>query len=314
MTDAAILPVDLGCCAGSVRCLLCAPVRPLEPASIAHFVDEARADGPVQVSFLGGRPPDAAELAALRGTPFTARVRPDALSREGLATLVAAGCRGIELDAGSVSDHGLRRSGRAYSGARVLQILAGIRATGIETGVVLAPGLPGTDAEILFDDARRLAPLVDTARIHPVLVRTRSGLARSWSEGLYAPLDLEDTVLICRRMLEIFELAGVRVLRIGLQPREAAGRVIAGPVHPSLRELVESSRTLERLRAELGETSPGEAVVIRCARHDESRTRGPCNENLRVLRREFALGSVRVVGDDGLHRGELRVTRGGGRA
>jgi hypothetical protein len=315
MTDAAILPIDLGCCpAGSGRCALCAPTRPPEPASIAHFVAAAREDGPVQVSFLGGRPPDEAEVAALSGAAFTARVRPDALSRTGLAQLVDAGCRAVELDACSLGDHGLRRSGRLYRGARVLEMLAGIRAAGVETGVVLAPGLPGTDAEILLDDAKRVAPLTDTARIHPVLVRSRSQLARWYGDGLYRPLPLEDAVVICRDLLDVLEGAGVRVLRIGLQPREAPGRVLAGPVHPSLRELVESSRALDRLRVSLGDSSPGDDVEIRCARPDEARTRGPYNQNLTVLRREFALGSLRVVGDDALHRGEVRVIRGGGRA
>jgi hypothetical protein len=314
-----VLPVDLGCCPhGTPRCALCAHGGDLpDEELLALRVEAARADlvGEEQllVGFLGGPPPAAPLLDALAGASFSVRVRPDLLTRADLARLVDAGCVAVELDSLSLDDHALRRCGRPYSGKRSLEILAGVRAAGLEAGVVIAPGLPGTDAEILRSDVERIVGLADTARLHPVLVHAGSTLCRWYEEGLFRPLPLDDTVEVCRWLLDFLEGAGVRVVRVGMQPHECAGEVVAGPVHPSLRELVETARTLDRLRDHLDGVAPGAHIEIRCARTDESRTRGPSNQNLHALRQEFDLGGVRVVSDGALARGDLRVVDRGRR-
>lgn len=319
MNRRVVVPIDLGCCPGDapVRCALCAPAPEMpDPELVDAYVvsarrelAEERSDDQLVVSFLGGPPPAAPLLDALDGATFTARVRPDLFTRTDLARLVDAGASAIEVDALTFDDHALRRCGRMYGGKRIDEILAGVRAAGLEAGIVLAPGLPGTDADTLLADARRAD--ADIARIHPVLVRSGSTLERWFTEGLYRPLSVDDAVEVCRDMLDVLEDRGVRVVRIGMQPHEAEGQVVAGPVHSSLREAVETRRILARLRVALDGTPPGAYIEIRCARPDEARTRGPENRNVAVLRIEFGLADVRVVADDGLARGEFTVVERG---
>ena len=151
--------------------------------------------------------------------------------------------------------------------------------------------------------------LVDTARIHPVLVLHGSGLREAHMDGMYTPLSQGEAVTVCRELLDVFAAAGVRVTRVGQQPGpDGIGRAVAGPVHSSLRELVEARRTLDALRGLLDEARPRGHVVLRCAPADVSRTRGPYNQHVRTLRAEFSLDALSVKADPELPRGRWAVT------
>jgi histone acetyltransferase (RNA polymerase elongator complex component) len=181
------------------------------------------------------------------GRPFVARVRPDLLTRAGQAALADGGALGIELDALTFSDPALRRCGRAHRARLVDQQLEGIRAAGLRAGVVLAPGLPGTCHADAIADAEHIVGKADVARLHPVLVLRGSRLARAHREGRYTPLTLPQAITTCGAMLEILEAGGVEVARVGLQARhDGYGRAVAGPRHPSLRQLV-AARQVEQL-------------------------------------------------------------------
>lgn len=315
-----IAPVVLGCCPDTPRCKLCNPPPPApEPetvsALLAHYQSErARPEDEVLVGFFGGAPPDDRLLDAIDGAPFAARVRPDLLSRADADRLVRRGLQAVELDALTFDDLVLRSIDRRYRSALVREQIAGLRALGLKVGVVLAPGLPNTDFAGAMQDAHLAADLVDFARLHPVLVLDRAGLREAHLDGRYQPLDLGEAVTVCRAMLEVLEPAGVEVIRVGQQPRpDGLGRAVAGPAHPSLRELVEARRSLDQIRAGLDERAAGTHIVIRCAPADEARTRGPRNDNLRALRAEFSLASLRITSDPSLSRGEWHIDRNGDR-
>lgn len=309
-------PVVLGCCVDAPRCALCnpppaAPTPELVAALLEHY--RARAAGleaEVQVGFFGGPPPADAWLDALDGAPFACRVRPDLLTRADLARLLSRGLQSLELDLLTWDDAALRAIGRRHRGALARQQLAAIRAAGVRAGVVLAPGLPGTDHGAALRDAEQTVGLVDFARVHPVLVLDRSALRELHATGRYAPLDLAAAVTVCRGVLDVLEPAGIEVVRVGQQPGpDGLGRAVAGPRHPALRQLVEARRRLERLRAALDDRHSGAHVLIRCAPGDETPTRGPRNQNLRALRAEFRLASLRIVADPALERGVTTIER-----
>jgi len=233
-----LVPVHLGCCPDlATPCILCGPA-PARP-SVDVLRAEVATRGATHVGFFGG-PPPAAELVVAAGLPFVARVRPELLTRGVLERLAESGATGIELDALTFVDTALRACGRHYRRRLLEQQIDGIRAAGMRAGVVLAPGLPGTTHDDAIDDARRLVGRADVARIHPVLVIRGSRLARAHLEGRYRPLELQQAITTCRAMLDVLEVGGVEVARVGLQARhDGYGRAIAGPRHPSLRQLVE---------------------------------------------------------------------------
>jgi len=278
-------------------------------ALIHHYrTERAKPEDDVMVGFYGGPVPDDALLEACGDVPFAVRVRPDLLSRDDADRLVAAGAVAIEVDALSLDDEVLKQAGRRYQAALVEQILEGLRALGVRVGIVLAPGLPGSSYDTCVRDAERAAPLIHTARLHPVLVLEHSELQGRHIDGLYTPLLLGEAVTVCRAMMDVLEDAGVEVIRVGLQPGpDGLGRALAGPVHPSLRELVEARRVRDRLIALLDGTPPRSHIVIRCAPRDVGRTRGPFNQHIRDLRALFDLEDVDVRPDPDLPRGQWAV-------
>lgn len=303
------MPVVLGCCPHPPRCLLCGPAPEVPPELVAALVEATARDKgpPTEVRFFGGPPPTAAQLAAAGDLPKAVRVRPDLLSRAEADALVAAGVHAVELDVLSFHDPAVRAVGRAHRAALVREMVEGLRALGLHVGGVLTPGLPGTDHATALADAHAAA-IFDHVRLHPVLVLADAGLRELHERGRYVPLTLGEAVTVCRDMLDVLEGHGVEVVRIGLQPGpDGLGRAVAGPSHPSLRELVEARRTLDGLRELLGETAAGQHVVVRCAPADETRTRGERNQHVRTLRAEFRLASLRILPDPALPRGTHRL-------
>ncbi len=314
MSRRVIVPVNLPCCAEPPFCHLCAPTASavtaeLVDALIFHYRNDVARDGDqLLVSFFGGAPPSEALLEATGDLPVRARVRPDLLTRAEAARLVSAGTVAIELDALSMHDPSLRAIGRQHRSGIIPEMSAGLREQGVEVGIVLAVGLPRSDHDSCIEDARRILPLADFARLHPVLVLRGSRLEQQHLDQLYHPLSVQAAVHTCRHMLDILEGGGVEVIRIGLQAGpDGLGRAVAGPTHSALRQLVEAKRVLDVLRGLMTGQSSGPHIAVRCAPADETRTRGPFNEHVRILKAEYKLSTVRVVPDPEMSRGQWRV-------
>lgn len=307
-------PVQLGCCREPDRCLLCPPPPPIPSpdtvAALVEHVQERRPDAEVFAAFYGGAPPDDDLLDAVGDVPFLVRVRPDLLTRAEAARLVGRGVVAVELDLLSFDDRVLREVRRRHRTAAVLEMARWLRSR-VELGVVLAQGLPASTHASCVADARVARDLAHTARLHPALVLHRSGLKRAHMDGLYTPLTLGEAITTCRAVMDVLE-PDVRVIRVGQQAGpDGLGRAVAGPRHPSLRELVESRRALERARVALRGTLPGATVVLRCAPADTPRVLGPRKQHVRDLRAEFRLQELQIQSDAAMNRGELTVERFG---
>ena len=311
-----IAPVVFGCCPAGDRCVLC-PAPPIAPevetisALVEHYrTDRAGPEDHLSVSFFGGAPPDVQSLDAIEGLPFTVRVRPDLLSRDQAAVLVERGATAIELDVGCFDDFALRWSGRPYTTSLVSEMAAGLAELGVRTGVVLTPGLPGTDYDTCIRDATKAGELFDTARIQPVLVLGGSRLQEMFEGGRYTPLTTRVAVAVCRDMMAILDAQNVEIIRVGAQPGpDGMGKLIAGPYHSSFRELVESKRAQDALRPLIASLRSPTSIRIRCAAGDETRARGPANANIRIFRVEFELERVVVEADPRFERGQWAVEK-----
>ena len=100
-------------------------------------------------------------------------------------------------------------------------------------------------------------------RIYPALVVEGSGLADMWRRGEYSPLTLDEAVELCAEALEIFDAAGIRVIRLGLQPGEELEKsLLAGPYHPSFGHLVKSNIALKKMLKALEDFEGEEAEII----------------------------------------------------
>ena len=308
MRAARIAPIWLGCCPTGPRCMLCNPPPPSPGADLIEaLLSREDVEGQASVPFfIGGPPPTERQVEAAQHRPFMARVRPDLLGPGEAERLVNAGVLRIELDVLSFEASTLRRVGRDYTPKRVREIATWFRERGVEVSTVLAVGLPGTHHFDSLRDAKRASEISDLVRLHPVLVLDASGLRDLHHDGRYEPLDVSQAVTTCDAMMRLLESEEVEVIRVGQNPvNDQIGRAVAGPMHPALRELVESKRMLRVLHEVCGGLESAGVVRLRCAREDEGRVRGPSNAHLREVRSEYGLKDVRVEPLQGQARGEV---------
>ncbi|MDF2839962.1 MAG: radical protein [Clostridia bacterium] len=171
--------------------------------------------------------------------------RPDCIDMQVIEVLKKYKVQIVELGVQSMDAEVLRLSNRGHSAKDVIDAVALLKKHGFTIGVQVMVGLPGDTMQKSIDTVEKLIELKpDIARIYPALVITNTEMERMYHSGLYQPLTLEEAVEVCKNLLILFEKNHVDVIRIGLQPTEniiEGKEVVAGPFHPSMRQLVVSS-------------------------------------------------------------------------
>jgi histone acetyltransferase (RNA polymerase elongator complex component) len=103
-------------------------------------------------------------------------------------------------------------------------------------------GLPGDDGRAFRETVEKLLILKpDLSRIYPTLVFRETVLARWYQEGRYMPISLEESVGLCRWAVDLLEVAGIPVVRLGLQNQnnlKLGQELLAGPFHPAFGDMV----------------------------------------------------------------------------
>ncbi|RNC70085.1 MAG: radical SAM protein [Desulfuromonadales bacterium] len=295
---------------------------------IARFT--ASSDGrPVEVAFYGGTftslSAEAQErlLAPLQpliasGEVMTVRLstRPDAVDGEAARFLRSRGVRTVELGVQSMDDRVLAASGRGHTADHVVQAFASLREAGIAVGAQLMPGLPGDTKETSLASLQRVLALSPAClRIYPTVVLEGTRLAEFWRGGSYTPLGMEEAVSLCAAMLRVCLLAGVPVIRIGLQPTEeleASGTMLAGPWHPAFRQLVEGELWYDCLDRLMVDVPAGATVSLVCAPSRVSDVTGQRRKNLERLRERRGILVTRVTGSADLTLLDIALIHAGG--
>lgn len=170
--------------------------------------------------------------------------RPDTINDDELKFLKSHHVSHIELGAQSMNDDVLKQSGRGHTAAQTRQAAHEILQHGFVLGLQMMIGLPGDTMQMAEDTALEICHLgaVET-RIYPCLVIADTDLAKDYERGLYKPLSMEDAVNGTAELFLIFEKHNVKILKAGLHPSsdlQSGSSLIAGPYHPSFRELVET--------------------------------------------------------------------------
>lgn len=260
-------------------------------------------DKAVQESFLKAAAP---YLATGKVSEIRLSTRPDNIDDEILALLEMYGVGTIELGVQSLDDAVLRASYRGHDASSVYNAVSLIKERGFRLGIQTMTGLPGDTREKCLEAARKVVSLSpDIVRIYPVLVIKGTELERLYRKGEYIPQTLEEAVLLCAELLELYESSNINVIRIGLQANEnisegPESEVAAGPVHPAFRQLVESRRMLQRLDAMI--EAQGLAGVselhIYTGSANISNTIGQKKSNMEFLKRKFSIKNIKVKTDD----------------
>ena len=319
-----IIPVfvpHLGC---PYQCVFCnqrrisGALRPARPEDVVRAIEEGLArlkpDTVPTLAFYGGSftaiSPE--EQKALLGAarPYLEAgklrdirlsTRPDAIDGGVLALLREYDVRTVELGVQSMDGEVLRLSRRGHTPEDAERAAKAVREAGFELILQMMTGLPGDTPEKSLETARIFAALrPDGVRVYPTVVIRDTPLFDLWRAGTYREHTVEDAVALCAALCEIFDRAGIPVIRLGLNPTEALsqGDAVAGAYHPALGELVLARRYLARERALLSEADRGKKVLFAVRPGRVSAAAGQKRENITALEREFALAGVKFVQRD----------------
>lgn len=191
--------------------------------------------------------------------------RPDNISEEILSMLEYYNVGTIELGVQSMDHEVLRLSKRGHSSEDVIMSSRLIKERGFHLGLQMMIGLPGDTIEKSMMTAKKIAELgADCTRIYPAIVVRGTELENDYNRGVYSPLTIEEAVSWCADILPIFEKSGVDVIRIGLHPSEdllSGDALVAGPFHPSFRELVLTEIWCRIFEKDLSDSSYNEIAI-----------------------------------------------------
>lgn len=218
-------------------------------------IKDKKAD--IEIAFFGGsftgipldeqnRLLDLANEYVLRGQVDYIRLstRPDYINDEIVDNLKRHNVKIVELGIQSMDKDVLSAANRGHSPEDVVEAIKLLKQKDFIVGAQLMVGLPQDNEEKAVETAKKIAELrPHIARVYPVLVIKDTYLEKMYLNGSYEPLTIEQAVKISKKMLICLEKSGIKVIRIGLQPTEdlqIGENVVAGPYHPSIRQLVEA--------------------------------------------------------------------------
>lgn len=228
--------------------------------------------------------------------------RPDGISLEVLENLKKHGVDIVELGVQSMDDEVLRQTKRGYVADRINHAVRLLREFEFQIGLQMMVGLPGDNYEKTRETAMKLSLLSpDFVRIYPTLVVRNTELERNYNAGFFQPLSISEAVNTCTDLLLFFEWKKISVIRIGLQPSENLtwGRdVIAGPFHPSFRQLVESMKyrkLLDMYFRRLDVSLEGTCVIFQCMAKRISDLMGQKRENLHFFSDQYGILEMKFI-------------------
>lgn len=229
--------------------------------------------------------------------------RPDNINREILDLLKEHGVTTIELGVQSLDNKVLELSERGYEKEEVERASKLIKSYKITLGIQVMPGLPGSSFESDIETIEKVVEIEpDFIRIYPTLVITDTKLEEMYKKGEFKPLTIDEAVDLTSILLAKTELAGIRVIRIGLQPSEdirADGIIVDGPFHPAFRELVEGyiyRKLFENLLINQ------DKLYVEINKYDISRAIG-----IKKVNKKYFGDRIEIHLDDNINKGYMKV-------
>lgn len=219
--------------------------------------------------------------------------RPDCINDEILTMLKEYKVSIIELGVQSLDDKVLIDSVRGHSDKDVFESAELIKKYGINLGLQMMIGLPSDTEEKCIYTAKKFIDLKpDCVRVYPTLVVKETGLEKLLQENKYNPFSLEESIDIVKKVLVLFYINNVNVIRVGLQATEdiAIGKeVLAGPYHPAYRELVESKMYGDYIEYLIKKYNGKKNIDVLVNKKNVSRILGNKKSNVKNLKEKYGV-------------------------
>ena len=234
--------------------------------------------------------------------------RPDYIDKEILDNLLKCGVTTIELGVQSMDNEVLKRSNRGHTREDVVKAAEMIHNYPFTLGLQMMTGLPGDTAEkALYTADEIIALKPDIVRIYPTLTIKDTFLEKMYMSGEYTPQTVDEAVSLSKQLLLKFEANNITVIRIGLQSTDEIcekGNVIAGPVHSSFREMVESSIYYDIIADELKDSQCARADIFVNPK-EISKAVGNKRMNIFKIKKEKGI-DIKICSDNDLKKREVR--------
>lgn len=247
-------------------------------------------------------------IASGRVNAIRLSTRPDCLDRENIMLLQDMGVRCVELGVQSLDDNVLRKSRRGHTAENSIRAHGLLRDSGMETGIQLLPGLPGETTRSFRAGIKKVVELCpDMVRLYPAVVVDGSPLAEEYRRGRYRPLSLNKALALTCWAKGMFDAAGIKVIRMGLQHSDKLMQeLVAGPYHPAFGELVNSRQWYLQMRKALSGLGDDETLSIHICDRDYSAVVGMKKVNIIRLGNLGFQGRFDIVVEKERNRGTVQ--------
>jgi len=233
--------------------------------------------------------------------------RPDCVDKKSCGFLADYGVQVVELGMQSLDDRVLQASLRGHTEKDCVDAVDHLREASFEVGIQLMPGLPRESRYSFMQTVKKaIAMRPSFVRLYPALVVANSGLADMYKKGEYNPLSLEMAIALTAWARRRFSKAGIRVVRMGLQPAESLEKsLLAGPYHPAFGELVISRDWLKKTRQLLA-ANPGKKLKVSISPRDLSAFNGRKRANAKRLKELGLADRLEITVDQNMERGKIK--------
>ena len=235
--------------------------------------------------------------------------RPDGIDGEICGILKKYGVTAVELGAQSLDDRVLMLNDRGHTAEQVETACKMLKEYGFEVGLQMMTGLYGSEDSDSLETAEKIIDLAPaTVRIYPTVVLKGTRLYELMKSGVFTPKGVDETVDLCARLIEMFENAGIKVIRVGLHSGGGVEEGYAGGAyHPALRELCEGRLYYNRALKLLENYESGR-YILGVNPKEISKMTGQKKENLIRLREKGF--ECTVKGIEGLSKYEVEIHKG----
>lgn len=236
--------------------------------------------------------------------------RPDYIDDHILSNLKQYTVDIIELGVQSLDEEVLRKAARGHNEVDVVKASKLIKEYGFTLGHQIMLGLPGDNfSKDILTTEKVISLKPHLCRIYPSLVIKDTPMETMYNMGIYAPYTLEEAVEISKKVYGMLVSNNINVIRVGLQTTEEINEgkdIIAGPFHPSFRELVEGSILNDVVREALRGINSAE-VEIAVNPKDLSKLYCDKKRFFNDTIRQYASINIKVIQRANINRGEITL-------
>lgn len=236
---------------------------------------------------------DAGKVTALRCS-----TRPDYIDDEILSILTSHHMTTVELGIQSTDDAVLAASRRGHDSVTSERACRAVKAAGLELVGQMMTGLPGADVKSEIKTAEDICAFgADAARVYPAVVFRGTELECMSVRGEYTPLGYDEAAERTASVLDVFDRAGVPVIRVGLCAGEgltSPDTVAGGANHPAMGELAMGelfyrriSEAIDEFIAKKNDEISGKDITVYVRRGALSCALGQKKRNITRLREKY---------------------------